>query len=273
MKVFGVVNNADDERLLQEDLRRFDAYCVMNKLDINVEKCFLLTYTRRVNVFPSSYTLQDKIISKLTATKDLGVIHDQKLIFDLHIDSILNKASRSLGFIMRSSKPFRNMKTIKILYCAYVRSHLEYASQIWNPQYDLYIGRLERIQKKFVRYLGFKFKLPSMDYNKRCVKLHLLPLKLRRDINDVIFLVKTFRGQVDCPDLLNKLGLRIPTRRTRSRPLLSIPRSNSNYRHNTFVIRAAETYNRLCSNTGVDLFYSSYNSIKDHIINKFVSSL
>ncbi|KAG7295979.1 hypothetical protein JYU34_021071 [Plutella xylostella] len=271
MKIFKAINNSIDEELLQEDLDRLSVYCLNNKLDINVDKCFHISFTRKRNKHMSTYMLQNQSLTSVSEIRDLGVVHDSKLLFDSHIDSIITKASKALGFLIRSSRPFKCMKTVKILYCAYVRSHLEYASQIWNPQYDIYIDRLERIQKRFIRYLGFKFKLIDSSYECKCIKLHLLPLKLRRDISDIIYLIKIFRGYVDCPDLLGKLGLRVPWRRTRNRPLLSIPQCNSNYRQNSFLVRASNTFNQMCNSNSVDLFSGSLCSIRKHITTNFIT--
>lgn len=266
MKVFRIVNNPSDEMLLQDDLHRLDQYCYTNKLELNVDKCFFIIFTRKRIPFNSTFILRNQVLKRGSHTKDLGVIHDSKLLFDLHISNIIGKACKAMGFIMRVSKPFKTMKSLKILYCAYVRSHLEYASQIWNPQYGIYIDRLERVQRRFTRFLGFKFKLPRMKYAQRCIKFHLLPLYLRRDISDVLFLAKVLRGSIDSPDLLRKIGLRVPHHRTRKRPLLHIPTSNSNYRQNSFLVRASNTYNRVLSDSEVDLFCSSLPKIKDVLI-------
>uniref|UniRef100_A0A2H1VTZ4 SFRICE_031087 n=1 Tax=Spodoptera frugiperda TaxID=7108 RepID=A0A2H1VTZ4_SPOFR len=34
--------------------------------------------------------------------------------------------------------------------------YLEYCSQVWNPKFNVYIDRLESIQKKFLRYIQFR---------------------------------------------------------------------------------------------------------------------
>jgi hypothetical protein len=81
------------------------------------------------------------------------VIHDSKLLFDEHINAIISKATKALGFLIRNCKDFTNAKTLKILYCSIVSSNLEYVSQIWNPRYASYIDRIENIQKKIIKYL------------------------------------------------------------------------------------------------------------------------
>lgn len=267
MKIFRKVNNSLDEALLQDDLQRLDQYCTNNSLDLNVDKCYFIVFTRKRKPFMCSFKIKNQSLNQVYSTKDLGVTHDSKLLFDSHIDNIVGKASRAMGFIMRVSKPFKSMKTLKILYCSYVRSHLEYASQIWNPKYETYINRLERVQKKFTRFLGFKFKLPKMCYQTRCSNMHFLSLQNRREIADVLFLAKLVKGNIDCPALLSKVGLRVPPRLTRLKPLLNVPTSKTNYRQNSFLIRACRTFNKHFTGSDIDLFCNSLSSMKHHLIN------
>lgn len=68
-------------------------------------------------------------------------------MFDIYINNIVSKAFKSLCFIMRISKCFKDIKILKFLYCTYVRSNLKYASSTWNPKYHKYIERIENVQK------------------------------------------------------------------------------------------------------------------------------
>nr|XP_026488482.1 uncharacterized protein LOC113395139 [Vanessa tameamea] len=73
--------------------------------------------------------------------RDLDVIHDKKLTYAKHVDEIAKKANKAMGFILRQSSLFREVKVLKILYFSYVRSTLEYRSQVWNSQYHVHENR------------------------------------------------------------------------------------------------------------------------------------
>lgn len=267
MKIFREVNKVSDVLCLQEDLNRLDAYCNLNKLDLNVTKCSVISFTRKRHNFLSRYTLKGACLERVNVVKDLGVLLDSKLLFDHHVNHIVDKAHRTLGFILRASSPFKNMKSLKVIYCAYVRSHLEYASQVWNPCYYMYNNIIERIQKRFLRYLGFKFKLQYLDYDQQCTRLHLLPLHLRRQIADISFLLKIAQNGLDCSDLLSNLYLNTPTRRLRSHNLLHTPFCHTNYRKNSYFPRAIHIFNKLnLSNPNIDLFCS-----KPHYVTRLLS--
>jgi hypothetical protein len=59
---------------------------------------------------------------------DLGVMFDDKLTFNVHIDYIVSRAMKCLGFIKRFGREFKDPHVFKVLYCTYVRSILEFAS-------------------------------------------------------------------------------------------------------------------------------------------------
>lgn len=269
MKILKKVHNDLDTHLLQEDLIRFQTYCILNKLQLNVSKCYHVTYTRKKTLIGTGYTLYGQTINKVNTIRDLGVIFDSKLLFDQHIESIVKKAAKALGFITRMSANFRSIKTIKIIYCSFVRSHLEYASQVWNPQYEIYNSRIEAIQKKFLKYIDFKARQYSADYSQRCHRYHFLPLEHRRLINDICFLLNIANGTIDCAELVAKLELRTNQLGLRQRPLLNVPFSCTNYRRNAFFARSTASFNKLPLELNIDLYCTSASTTRRILAKQF----
>ena len=144
--------------------------------------------------------------------------------FNDHIDKAISKASSMLGFIIRFSKEFDDPYTLKILYTSYVRSHLEYASVIWNPYYENKSARIESIQKRFLifalRHHPRDVTIPRYilpPYNSRCALLNPDSLSNRRSIASAMFIYDLLTGRIDSPDILMLLSIYVPTRRLRSR--------------------------------------------------------
>jgi hypothetical protein len=263
MKIFKRINSIHDCHLLQQDLDNIEKYCFKNKLDLNISKCCYITFSRKDTIINYNYTLKEAELRKVTEVRDLGVIHDSKLTYEKHIDFIAKKANLSLGFIMRSRSQFSNIKTAKVLYCAYVRSTLEYCSQIWNPQYDIYINRLETIQRKFLRYLQYKCKRRESSYDARCRQHHFMPLMLRRQVADIVTLVKLVQSFIDSPQLLSLINFRVPNRHNmRKNKTLAVHACRTNYRKNSFFIRSAYSFNKLVDNASLDIFNSKPNKFK-----------
>lgn len=265
MKIYSSISSFNDMFALQADLCQLEEYCRLNKLDLNPTKCSVVTYTRKRAVLDTSYTIEDQTLPRHNVIRDLGVHHDSKLLFDSHIDLIVKKASKSLGFIMRLSKCFTQAKTLKILFCTFVRGNLEYASQIWNPLYHKYIDRVENIQKRFLKFLCYHQKVPyeSSNYFQLCKKFHLLPLSNRREIADFILLLKIINStDIDSPELLAKFYHNVPCKATRFNPPLHIPCVSTNYRQNSYIVRASRHFNKLCKQHNLDPFACSVSSAR-----------
>lgn len=271
MKIFAKISSLEDGVALQADLFSLEEYCQVNKLDLNPSKCSIITYTRKRAVLATTYTLSGQTLPRCDIIRDLGVHHDNKLIFEAHIDSIVKKAYKLLGFIMRLSKCFKNVKTLKILYCTFVRSQLEYASQIWNPRYSKYIDRIENIQKRFIKFLCFHQKVPyhSNDYLGLCKKYHLLPLEYRRKIADCLFLLKILSDNIDSPELLSKFYFNVPDKLLRFNPPLRVPHTYTNYRQNSYIVRASKQFNMICKQHDLDPFATSVTSARRCLSLKF----
>ena len=125
--------------------------------------------------------------------RDLGVTTDQHLCWNLHNDKVVAKANRMLGLIKRTCRYFDDHKTLRTLYCALVRSNLEYCCLIWSPYTTKGIEKLERVQRR-----ATKFILKTEDtYACRLNKLNLLSLEKRRLLADVTFLYKALNGIID----------------------------------------------------------------------------
>lgn len=267
MKIIYPISSLADAASLQSDLIRLDKYCEENCLDLNPSKCCVVTYSRKRKLVEYDYTLKNVSLSRETVVRDLGVFHDSKLLFDAHIDSIVSKASRALGFLMRTSSDFKQAKTLKILYCSLVRSNLEFASQVWSPRYLTYISRLENVQKRFIKFLCYRTKerYDESRYLDLCKQFHFLPLDKRREIADLVYLSKIASGEVNCPELLAKLKFKTPSKPVRFNNLLCIPPASSNYRQNSYLWRACGSFNLALRQVNLDLFTTSEASIKKHM--------
>ena len=110
--------------------------------------------------------------------------------------------------------------------------------------------KIERVQHKFLKFLSFNCKLSSdLSYNDKLQHFNMKTLESRRDMLDLRMLNKILNNKVDCPELLNKINFRVPTRRTRRRDLFV---SNHRLRltANSPVTRATS----LANDTDLDVF-------------------
>jgi hypothetical protein len=92
------------------------------------------------------------VLDRVSSINDVGVIVDEKMTFSEHVNVMVAKAFAMLGFIRRLSLEFRHLYTLKSVYTSLSRPKLEYTSCVWNPFYDVRIDRVERVQRRFIRY-------------------------------------------------------------------------------------------------------------------------
>ena len=91
-------------------------------------------------------------LDEVDEIKDLGVTYDSLLLFDKHISEKVNKAYTMLGIIKRNFTHI-SRKCSVILYKSLVRSHLEYANNVWYPKRKTDVDKLERVQKRATKLI------------------------------------------------------------------------------------------------------------------------
>ena len=92
-------------------------------------------------------------IIKCSEEKDLVVIFDENLLFDSHIQSIINKSNQMIGIIRRTFTYF-NRSIVLHSYKALVRPHLEYGHDIWVPQLKQQSVAIEKVQRRATKLLS-----------------------------------------------------------------------------------------------------------------------
>ena len=251
-KIFNTVNN---QNVLQADINRLVEWTEVWDLHFNNDKCKVMHLGR--NNVNNRYFMTDgnginKDISTCTQEKDLGVIFDQHLSFETHIQTAINKANKVLGIIKRT---FTHMDsdTFLRLYKTMVRPHLEYGNAVWGPHHIGLSQDMERVQRRATRLVP---ACNGMSYEERLRFLDLFSLKYRRFRGD---LIQTFK-------ILNKVDDINPhdfydfnqgvTRHADHK--LYIKRCRLNVRKYSFAFRTAKAWNALTIRTrrarSVDVF-------------------
>ncbi|KAG7306984.1 hypothetical protein JYU34_007107 [Plutella xylostella] len=266
LKLAKVIKSADESILLQNDLNVLNEWCKINGMFLNAKKCFYIRFTRNINEILSTYNIQSNTLLEVTTVRDLGVTLDKKLTFVPHIDHIVKKSNKALGFVLRNSKAFRNPNTKILLYNAFVRSVLEYCSVVWRPHYSTHIARIERIQKRFVGHLSYFAGIlnKKKQYADRLDFLKITSLEKRRDLLDLSFLFKIIRNRIDCPQILSKFNFLVPRRLPRQpiKPLCP-PHRNTVLGFNSAIPRLSRLLNK-CSGS-IDIHADSLFKFKNTI--------
>lgn len=208
------IESSNDIALLQDDLNRVVSWCRANKMELNFNKCYHVSFSRKLHPLHSEYFISNDKILEVDEIKDLGVLFDKKITFVPHVENIVKKASKMLGFVLRNSKGFKHVTTKIMLYNSLVRSVLEYCSVVWRPHYATHKLLLERVQKRFLWHLAFSRGKSKqlLSYNTRLKYFKMQSLTTRREVIDALFLYKLLRNKIDCPNLLSLIKFRAPAR-------------------------------------------------------------
>jgi len=131
------------------------------------------------------YLLHDHI-------KDLGVIVNSNLTPSSHIASITVTANQRVRLIYRSFIS-RDFHLLIRPFTTYVRPILEFNSDIWSPYYKGEIECIEKVQRRFTKWLpGFR----NLTYGQRLKRVSLPNLGLRRLHADLVMCYKMVSGLV-----------------------------------------------------------------------------
>lgn len=145
----------------------------------------------------------------------------------------VNKAYGVLSFIKRWSKEFTDPYVTKRLFTTLVRPILEYGSVIWDPQYNVYIRKLESVQKQFLlfclRNLRWNRDSNLPPYRSRLALIKLPTLKSRRIVANIAFFLNIVNGNIDSEYLISKVFINVPNRQLRSYVPLYIDFHRSNF--------------------------------------------
>lgn len=232
VKIYHRASNGADCYELQKNLTYLYDWCIRNGLRLNIEKCAVVSYAKVNNPILYHYGVDSHPIERKSTVSDLGVLFNNQLSFAEHIASICRSASKSLGFVIRSCRGFKNINTLKTLYFTLVRSKLEYCSIIWYPLYTYEHLQLERVQKRFLKYLSYKldgtYPPRGSDYNQLLLRHQMISLQQRRDRYSAHFLFNTLRNIVDSPYLLSKFYFTVPMYNVRNFEIIRAPLYRTN---------------------------------------------
>jgi len=192
--LYSYVYSKDDCISLQRDLHALEKWSLKWKMPFNPLKCEFLRITNKTTPITHTYFIAE---SQVTTTKYLGVLIDNKLNWNNHIQSIAHKASQVNGFLYRILKQCpTNIKVI--CFKSMVRPILENAS---SPHTNVNIQRLKAVQRRAARFCFNNFSSYS-SVTSMLQSLDLQSLQTRWNINKLIIMHKMINGNLYIPNPL-----------------------------------------------------------------------
>ena len=205
-------NYADDNTLISKendidtlnDKLRQDCIITMewfkhNNMKANASK-FQLMYVSRSNEFnDNAIVVEDTKLQPLKSINILGMELDQHLKFITHVDEICHQTGKQINALKRIKHHLENDSKLTI-YNSYMNCNFNYCSVIWMFANKSTLDKIERTNKRALRFVTNKSHL---SYNEICKKEKQLSIYKKCIKNMAIQMYKVKRGTA--PDYISEL--------------------------------------------------------------------
>jgi hypothetical protein len=149
------------ERSLNSEMKCLYKWLVQNKLSLHLGKTesILFSTKKKLNGKKLKVKCSSKEIKSVTSVKYLGALIDQDLSGNSMGNKVIKKVNGGLKFMFRK-KDFINFNERKLLCCAMLQSHFDYAVNTFYYDIDCKLKeKLHNAQNKMIRFiLGYDYR-------------------------------------------------------------------------------------------------------------------
>lgn len=157
-------------------------WCEKWQLPLDPSKLVCMTITHKLNPLNFYYKLHNVPLVKVREYEYLGVTITSNLTWTNHVNNIVGKANKRLGYIrgtLKRASPETRLTAYKLL----VRPIWEYACEVWDPHVKKLASKLENVQRRALRFTYSRYcrqDAVSSLYMKSNLQLQQLRRKHKR---------------------------------------------------------------------------------------------
>ena len=179
---------------MQQDLQAIYRWAEEVNMVFNGDKFEMLRFWPGKSPRPDHlYSDQDGThIEEKKHLRDLGVQVSSDLTFNIHIENVVSASTRMVGWVMRTFRR-RSKTTMLTLWKSLIQSKIDYCSQLWSPNDQASISKLEGVARTFTARVAH---MDGLDYWERLEKLGMYSQERRRERYQIIFIWKLSQGLV-----------------------------------------------------------------------------
>ena len=232
-------NLADISLTLNTELQKVSKWIMCNKLTLNYDKSqFMVSSPLMTPAASISIKINELELKEVSDLKFLGLVIDNKLKWNKHIESVKSKVSVLTGIIYRL-RDYVSINCLRQIYLSLIYPHLLYCSATWGGAYTTLIDSLYTTQKKLLRVMCFK---KPYDHTACLFKnLNLLKLPDIITLQTNLFVHKSFHSfPIDTG--FNCMPFNNTPRRPHS---LRIPLCRTSHAQRSILIRGSRSWNNL----------------------------
>ena len=231
-------------RRLQQSLKEVSGWCSNNCMVLNPSKSQCMAVATRqkhqLDTISLSLSLNGTAIEQVAHHRLLGVIIDNQLQWKPHIDSVCKKVSRNL-FMLSKLRFITDTETRKLFYNAHVKSHVDYASTVWDGSSEANLKRLNSLHRRAAKLLSSE---PQLSTDQKLKRLKMLPLSRQLQFNKGVFMYNVHKQS--SPHYIKELfTLEQSSSRTRSGPVFKVPRPRIDLYKTSLLFSGSSLWNSL----------------------------
>ena len=164
---------------LQADLNLISSSISNLHLSLNATKCKYIVASRKKgpNLPSLRLYLDGEVMQQVSSYRYLGIHVTETLSWSEHIQNVCSKTRKLVGMLYTQFYLWADTTTLRSIYITYIRPHLEYAAQLWDPHIKRDIQLLESVQRFACKVC---LKCWDMDYVNMLHCLDLPTLVVRR---------------------------------------------------------------------------------------------
>ena len=202
-RIMNTIKTNEDRIYLQNDLDSVYEWADENKMKFNSGKFEAIDYhsRERPNEYHEYKTSDGQTIQRKKQVKDLGILMNCDATYSENIVTMVKKAKRQSGWILRSFQS-REPTLMLTLLKALVIPLVEYCCQVWCPSKKGEIQKLEDVQRCYTRRID---GMENKNYWERLSALKLYSLERRRERYLIIYTWKIINGKV--PNIIGTNGV------------------------------------------------------------------
>ena len=195
-------------------------------------------------------TIDGNTLALSEKVKNLGILIDENLKFEQHINKCIGKAYASLRLIY-SNRKFINRRTKRLLCDSLVLSHFNYGAPLYYPFLSSVLkNRIQKVQNSCLRLL---FGLGRRDHvSCKLTEADWLNMNARRLVH-ATFLFRKIIVTERPAYLFNKISIRsdVHTLNIRFKGTLTPPMHKTEFFKNSFSYQITKIYNSVSARVGL----------------------
>jgi len=137
----------------KDKIKFLNSWFVANKLSLSLDKtCYSIYGSTDIEKLKIHVKIDDVEIHQVDCSKYLGIFIDDKLSWQSHTDYVYSKINNFTSIFYKIRDKI-NFDVAKMIYFAFIHSHLAYGIEIYGNTYTNHLNRLMILNNKLLRIL------------------------------------------------------------------------------------------------------------------------